>query len=380
MKTNAPDGHPRKSFPHSWRRVLLVVLMIIVGLLLIIRFASPPVLTHVVNRKLSELPEYTGRVGGVSLVIWRGSISVKDFTMVSRKNPEDGPVVNIPWAMITIAWRPLLHRKLGGHAVVEDAELAVFNDEAIPDQGIPDKKEKQEEIKERVETVEKVREWQAILREAFPMELSRFEMHNTRFRFVDRTIKPSPEVVMEYVRIIVTGLRNRREGGDDLPAKLTLDGMIKTGGHVSMDALVDPIADQPRFKVAMRVEGLELPPLNDFTRFYAKADVQSGRFTVFIEATAEGGHYQGYLKPFFEGLKFKAVREEKNIIKRAATAVASAVSSVLKNDEKKVATQTPFQGNFSDNDVDIWTTIRNLLRNAFVQSLREGFAGQKPSD
>ena len=55
------------------------------------------------------------------------------------------------------------------------------------------------------------------------------------------------------------------------------------------------------------------------------------------------------------------------------------MTSLLKNDDnKQVATRAPFAGNFANNDVDIWTTIVNLLRNAFVQAIRGGLEGQTP--
>lgn len=380
MNAPASNGSHDKRFLHGRRLALLIAAVLVVAIVLIVIFAVPPYVTKVVNRKLAELPEYSGRVADIDMEFLRGALTVKDLTLTSRKYPEDGPVVKIPYTRMVIDWRPLLHGMVRGDAVIENAEWAVFNDEAIPDEQIPRKKEQQEEMKERVETVEKVREWQEILREAFPMELSRIDLRNARIRFVDRTMNPAPEIVMESVAVVATGLGNQPKGTGDLPASVKLDGVIKTGGRVSVEARLNPIAEQPRFETLMKVEGLELPPLNDFARFYAKADVLSGRFTVYINATAEGGGYHGTLNPFFEGLDFKAVKEEKNIIKRVATKVADAVASVLESDKDKVASEIPFQGNFSDNDVDIWTTIRNLLRNAFVQALREGFSGEKSSD
>ena len=377
---NAKSEARRGFSLHGWRRVVLVAGVLIVTLVLIVRLALPPLATKFANQKLSELPEYTGSVADLDLEFLRGVVDAKNFTLTSRKHPEDGPVVKIPRTRLMVAWRPLLRGMINGDAVIENAELAVFNDEAIPDEGIPRKEERQVETKERVETVEKVRAWQEVLREAFPMELRRLELHNARLRFVDRTMNPAPEVVMDNVAVVATGLGNQPKGTGDLPAHVKLDGVIKTGGRVSFEARLNPIADQPRFEALMKVEKLELPPLNDFARFYAKADVLSGRFTVFVNVTAEGGSYHGTLKPFFEDLDFKAVKEEKNIIKRAATKVADAVASMLESDKEKVATEIPFQGNFADNDVDVWATIRNLLRNAFVQALREGFAGEKPSD
>jgi hypothetical protein len=52
------------------------------------------------------------------------------------------------------------------------------------------------------------------------------------------------------------------------------------------------------------------------------------------------------------------------------------VTSLMENkDQDQVATKAPFSGNFADNDVDVWTAVVNLMRNAFVQALRSGFEG-----
>ncbi|MDF3057454.1 MAG: hypothetical protein K0R17_1669 [Rariglobus sp.] len=372
-QSTMPAGKP---FRH---RALWVTFAIVVGLLLFVRFAASPIVTKVVNRKLSALPDYTGRVEAVNLALWRGTANVKNFTLETRKSPEDGPMVKVRRATVSIAWAPLFRGKFGGQALVEDAEFTIFNDIAIPE----DKKSGEQKHEEREGKVAEMREWQGIMREAFPLEISRFELRNAQLRYVDRTVESHPEIAMEQVGIVATGLRNRHEERDakneNLPAHVTFDASVKTGGRIAVEIWADPIADQPRFKVNMEVKGLELTPLNGLLRTYTKTEAERGRFEVFAEITAEGGRYQGYLKPFFEDLEFHAVREEK-FLKRAATAVTNAVAAVLKNENEKTATQVPIEGNFTDNRVDIWETIRNLLRNAFVQALREGFAGQTPSD
>ena len=44
----------------------------------------------------------------------------------------------------------------------------------------------------------------------------------------------------------------------------------------------------PRFKTALEVKDLALPPLHDVLEAYAMVDVRRGTFEVFIEAEAEG--------------------------------------------------------------------------------------------
>jgi hypothetical protein len=130
----------------------------------------------------------------------------------------------------------------------------------------------------------------------------------------------------------------------------------------------------------MEIKHLELVPIRDFLISYALIDPSAGTFEVFSEISASGGGYHGYVKPFFKDLEFKAVPDpEKNLAQRVATKIASAVSDALKNEQGAVATKVPFSGNFAINEVDLWTTVENLLRNAFIQSLREGVEGQTPT-
>jgi hypothetical protein len=362
----------------GWRRVLMVVLATVVVLFLFIRFALSPIITAVVNRKLSEIPGYTGHVESVNLALWRGTVDIDDFILETRKSPGDGPVADVRHMMVSFAWRPLLRGKFGGHAVIEDAEFTVYNDVAIPEEA----KSEGQKHEERGGKAEEIGEWQKSLREAFPMELNRFELRNARLRYVDRTVEPHPEVILKQVAIVATGLRNRHEprdqATDNLPARVMFNGVVDSGGSITVDIRADPIADLPRFKVNMEVLGLQLTPLNGFVRAYAQSVVESGRFEVFIEVNAEGGTYQGYVKPFFEELEFRAEKDE-GLVKRAVTAVASATAEVLDNEKEKTATVVPIQGNFTDNQIDVWETVRNLLRNAFVQALREGFGG-RPED
>ena len=95
---------------------------------------------------------------------------------------------------------------------------------------------------------------------------------------------------------------------------------------------------------------------------------------------AKDGAYEDYLKPLFHDLDFRTASDkEKSLGKKVKGKVVSVVASVLKNDDnQQVATKTPFAGNFADNELDVWTTVANLLRNAFVQAIRGGLEGQNP--
>ena len=86
------------------------------------------------------------------------------------------------------------------------------------------------------------------------------------------------------------------------------------------------------------------------------------------------------MKPLFTDLDFRtALDRHKSVGSELKEKVVGAVASILKNDETdQIATKAPFVGNFAENDLDIWETVSNLLRNAFVQVIRGGLEGQTP--
>ncbi|HYD84226.1 MAG TPA: DUF748 domain-containing protein, partial [Opitutus sp.] len=305
------------------------------------------------------------------------AIDVENFVVRSREHPEDAPLMLLRDVSLKVAPGALLTGKLGGRITVDGAEVNVVKYERVedPTEAVEEARREMQEKKEQVAR------WQDTLREAFPMELTRMEVKNSRLRFIDRSHQPEVDVVLERLHIVATDLQNRpREDENVLPARIQIDGAFAGGGEFESTIRLNPVAEQPRFTANFALRDLQLPPLNSFLRAYANADVSRGTFEMFMEVEAQGGAYDGYVKPLFKDLDFRnADDEDKNLGERVVETVVSTVASALKNDEQEqVATRAPFAGNFADNDVDLWSTIATLFRNAFVQALRAGFEGQTP--
>ena len=341
------------------------IAVVVFALLLAVRFIGSPWVTAVVNRKLAALPQYTGKVESVQIALWRGTVSATDLQLFSRDRQSDGPVVSVRRASLSFAWLPLFRGVLGGHGTIDGIKVMIVNESGVDD---PDKKEPP------------VRQWQTILRDAFPMEITRFEIKNARIAFDDRSTHPAAEMVIDEFQLVATDFSNRPTHEQGLPAHFVVQGRLGGSGRLNVDVHADPGDAQPHFTATMEVKDLALVPIRDFLVKNALIDVSSGTFELFMEVNAAAGRYEGYIKPFFKDLEFKAVPDpSKNIAQRAATKIASAAKDLLKNDRGQIATKAPFKGDFKDNQVDLWTTIENLLRNAFIQSLREGLEGHSPS-
>jgi hypothetical protein len=361
--------------------VLLVTLGVIVALVLLVMVVGSPIAKAVVNRKLAALPTYTGHVEAVKLQLWRGGIEVDDFVLHERGHTNEAPMVQSKSASLALSWSALFHGKLGGKVRIESPQVTMTKREPTP----PKTEESKEEKKQKIEAVKaEVSRWQDVLAQAFPMEISELEIRDGLIRFIDITRQPQPELVLEKMHVLASGLGNRPDPSQGpLPAKVELQGVTTGNGKLKVTAQADPLSKQPRFATSLELRELELPAMNGFLLAYADADVSRGTFELFVEINAANGSYEGYIKPLFQDLDFKNPSDkDKNVAQRVKEKVVSAVTSVLKNDDKEqVATKAPFAGNFADNKVDVWTTITNLFHNAFIQALRGGFEsslGKKP--
>ncbi|HYD82499.1 MAG TPA: DUF748 domain-containing protein, partial [Opitutus sp.] len=319
------------------------MLLVMAGLLLAVRFIGSPIATSLANRKLMEMPEVVGRVDDVTLALWRGAIDVRDLVLHLRGHEDEPPLAHIRKATMRIAPSALFSGKLGASVIVDGAEF-----HAVKRERIEDPLKAAEEVGDEVqEKKEQAARWQDALRDTFPMELAKLEVKDARVVFLDRTHQPTPELVLERLHVVAHDLQNRPKANDDpLPAKIEITGVTTGNGELRSSIQVNPIAEQPRFTMDFELRGMQLPPLNNFLRAYANADVSRGSFEVFVEVDAEGGAYNGYVKPMFHDLEFRtASDEDKNFAEKLKGKAVAAVASVFKNDEAdQVASKAPFAG------------------------------------
>jgi hypothetical protein len=313
----------------------------------------------------------------VAIAFWRGAVEMKGFVLRERGHSQDPPVVRITKGTLILAPETLFSGKVGGRVIVDGAEASIFKRRRFA--GPKEAAEKaDQEVRQKSAAAAR---WQDHWRDALPVRLTRIEIKNARINYLDRTHEPNVFVGVDRVHLVARDLQNRpKADGDLMPAKVDVDARIAESGILHLALQADPVGKPPRFHLQLALRDLSLPPFNTFMQAYANADVSKGTFELYAEIDARDGGYQGYLKPFFRDLDFRTASDEnKGAVARLKEKVVSSVTSLLKNPgDQKVATKAPFSGNFSNNDVDFWTTVSNLLRNAFVQALREGLEGQTP--
>ena len=125
------------------------------------------------------------------------------------------------------------------------------------------------------------------------------------------------------------------------------------------------------------LKDLRLPELNEFLKYYMAVVARDGTFSMFTEATAKEGRFDGYVKPVVKNLDILRLKPEKKSLGEVIKGFfAKILEAVFENKSKQqLATKIEFSGTFENPKVSVWSAISNLLRNAFVQALDPSLEG-----
>ncbi len=349
-----------------WPRPVLYTLVALVALAVIARLLAPGYVHRAINRRLNEIPGYSGHVGGINLQIWRGAYRIDDIEIVRRNGTVREPFFAAKTIDFSIAWRELFRRQFVSDIYITDGRLVFLRG--------PTDESSQLNVDRR---------WQDVINDIFPINIAHLEIRGGIIRYVDTTMNPPIDVAVRDMEVVATGLRNRPSAnGEVFPAKIDISGRSIGDGELRLNAKLEPLADQAHFEIAVELRKVSLPAINDLLRAYVGIDVSRGQFDVFGQMAMQKGHYEGYVKPFLNHVDFKNRDDmDKNFGERLWKGVVVAVIKLFENsDTKQLATRIPFSGDAKGMDVLTLRTIINGLRNGFVKAIPHAFEGTTHPD
>ena len=350
----------------SWSRRTVMVILVIAVVLIAARIALPFVVKKQVNDRLASIPGYFGSVKGIGISLLRGAYAMDEVAIFKINGAAREPFVLAKRIDFSVAWRELFRGKIVSDVHVDGLDVNFVG------AGTPEASQKDVD-----------RRWQEVAEDLFPLEITHLEVKNSSVRYQDLTRQPHIDLFITRMQLIATGLRNRSgERGEEFPAKISLEGDTLGGGKLRVFGEADPLADQPHFHLSAKVDGVNLPDLNDSLKAYANVDVGRGTFRMAAEMAGKDGGFQGYVKPFFENLDFNNLEDKKkNVLSRMWENVVAGLAWLVKNKSRdQVGTRIPFQGRFGDPQVGLLTTIRNLFRHGFVRAFNPTVEGSLRAD
>jgi hypothetical protein len=342
------------------RRALIVV-GIVGAAAVAARLAAPVLVERYVNRELSDMGEYRGSVAQIELRLIRGGYVLRDLTIVKiDAAPETPPFASIPEMELALQWRALFRGGAVGEVIMRSPQLNMVQSQANEEQQLGTGVNWPEEI-----------------RELFPFRLNLVEARDGLVTFRAPGISTDDSLTMRNFTMQLRNLTNVQDVQEPAFADLNVHGRIMGNAPITLAGSIDPNETVPTFDLDLTLESARLVDVNPWLREFLKVDAEMGVFSMYAELAAAEGRFEGYVRPILEDPQFIAANEdEEGPFRRAWEGLVNLAAKILENrQEEQVATQIPLGGEIAEPDVDLVTTIVNLLRNAFVAAFSHSLEG-----
>ena len=205
----------------------------------------------------------------------------------------------------------------------------------------------------------------------------RISINGATLGFVNESARPRYRVYLSDIDAQMENFTNQQTEAT-MTARVTARFM--GSGETEVTATIRPGSDGPDFQLSSRIEQVDVRRMNDLLRAHGGIDVASGLFSVYSELRVKNGRVDGYVKPLIHDLKVyePQLDREKSVGQRIKEKAANIVSKLLRNRQRQdIATITPIVGPLENPKAGTWTTMVNLVQNAFFKAILPGFVGDE---
>ncbi len=335
------------------KKRLWIPLSLIV-LLVALRLALPYLVKNYVNKTLSNIGNYYGKVEGIDISLYRGAYTIKNLYLNKVNAQTQVPFLNFKNTDISIQWKSLLKGKIVSEIeMTEPSVIYVFEDQQQPTN----------------ESETEVEDWSEALTNLVPIDINRLQITNGNLAFVQVTTSPKIDLQMNAVNLELTNLRNIVREGNKLPSALKATATSIGNGKATLTGNLDVVKAIPDMDISFSLENADITSLNDFTQHYAGIDFSSGTYEVYSEMAINDGFLKGYVKPILTNTKL--IGEDDKFSKKLWEGFVGFFKFIFKNQRKDtLATNVEFEGDLNNVQTKIIPTITNVLKNAWIKAYK----------
>jgi hypothetical protein len=352
MSKDSPKKPPKIS--KKWKIIIGIVIFLIA-----VRIALPYIVLHFANKRLAEMPGYYGHIEDLDLNLYRGAYTLKQMYLnkVDTIDHKQVPFFSSKIIDLSLEWASLLHGRIVGKLEFDTALMRFTKDKVDPKKLNDDSSS-----------------FSSLIKSFMPLKINRFEVKDGRIQYRDPTTKPIVDISMMNTHVIATNLSNVADSANLLPSTIHLTSDVY-GGTFLFDIKLNPLLKDPTFQFKADLRNTDLVRLNQFLTAYTGIDVNKGNLNIYSEVAAKNGDYKGYIKPLIKDLKVYGPQDSnKSFFHKVMELAVSAWAFILTNHSKdQIGTEIPFEGTFKQNNVDTWSAVFEVLRNAFIQALSPAF-------
>ncbi|MEG0244343.1 MAG: DUF748 domain-containing protein [Pseudomonas sp.] len=346
----------------------LVGLASLVVLLVALHLALPYLVRDYLNDKLADMGDYRGQVADVDLAWWRGAYQINGLTIVKTTGKVPVPLLDAPLIDLSVSWHALWYDR----AVV--AEVTFVR----PALNFVDGGSKQ------ASQTGRGTDWRQQLEKLLPITLNEVRIEDGVLTFRNFTSKPPVTLKATRLDASIRNLTNVRNEKGRRDASFDARAVLFGNAKVESRATFDPFSDFDDFEFRLRATDIQLRTLNDFASAYGKFDFNAGHGDLVIEAQAENGRLNGYIKPLLRDVDVfnwqqDVQNKDKGFFRSVWEALVGGTETVLKNQPKnQFATRVALSGSVHKQDVSGFEAFLQILRNGFVQAFSAQYEQPAP--
>ncbi|MBA6060855.1 DUF748 domain-containing protein [Pseudomonas juntendi] len=346
----------------------LIGLASLVALLVALHLALPYLVRDYLNDKLADMGDYRGHVADVDLAWWRGAYRINGLRIVKTSGKVPVPLLDAPVIDLSVSWHSLIYDK----AVVAKV---IFEQ---PELNFVDGGNKQ------ASQTGQGTDWRQQLEKLLPITLDEVHIDNGTLTFRNFNSNPPVNLKATGLDATISNLTNVRDKQGRRDASFEGTALIAGNAKVESRATFDPFSDFDDFEFRLRATGIELRNLNDFASAYGKFDFSAGRGDVVIEAQAENGRLNGYIKPLLRDVDVfdwqqDVENKDKGFFRSVWEALVGASETVLKNQPKnQFATRVELSGSVHKQNISAFEAFLQILRNGFIQAFNARYEQPAP--
>jgi len=362
--TNAKVGnsHPvnpqkKRKRRRGWKIAGIVFLSFLVFMVIVL-IAAPPIAVKILNKKMSELPDYNGHIDKLQLNIFRGSATVKGMSMVKKNGKIPVPFFYSESLTMGLEWSSLWKKgKLVLFTTVDHFQVNLVKG--------PDKETSQMSIDPK---------WIEFANKMIPLDVNTMDVKDGEIHYREYHRSPEIDIVIDSIRVTGRNMNNVADTANVLPSEFKMTANCY-GGKLLFNAKVNMLSQVPDFDMNAKLTNFPLVKINNVLRAYANFDVQKGTFSVYTEIASKDLKLKGYAEPFIRDLDIIDLKKERKepLSRRAWESLLELGTIVLKNQEKdQIATRVDISGTIKSPDISVWQVMSDALTNAFGDALIPG--------
>jgi hypothetical protein len=351
-----PVLRPAGRLARALGQELLIGLLVLLLLFLVAWYSTPYFLRDYLNKRGAELPDYHLNINWVEIHPWNCSLDLIDLTLTKKSGEIPVPFYRGPDVHIALQWSRVLHADFLSSITLTNPVVNFV-------QG-PTEAQSQTFLEP---------EWVTTVKKLVPFQINRFQVIHGDLHFRDFHAEPEIDLEMNHVELVADNLTNATHSQSLMPSTVVMSGNPFIVGRLNAELAVNVDLKQPTFSEKLRLDNIPAVGLNSFLAKYGSVYAKSGTLDFYTEMVSEKGSFDGYVKPYFQNLKFEPVPKDRGTLAAIWASIANGLKDLVTNDQGVVATEVPVKGSYQDPDVDFWSASFGILKNAYLQALAKGF-------